>query len=45
LCPPTTEKFKVNFEQYLPESNALKKEEEEEDESENEKPDVVIASH
>ncbi|EFN65697.1 39S ribosomal protein L1, mitochondrial [Camponotus floridanus] len=44
LCPPTREKFKVNFEQYLPESSALKKEEEEE-EDESEKPDVVIASH
>lgn len=44
LCAPTKEMFKVDFEQYLSE-DTIKKEEEEEDESENEKPDVVIASH
>lgn len=43
LSPPTTEKFKVNFEQYLSESSEIKKENEEKDEIE--KSDVVIASH
>ncbi|CAL1680077.1 unnamed protein product [Lasius platythorax] len=47
-CAPTTEMFKVEFEQYLSEDSTFKKEEEEEeddDEKENEKSNVVIASH
>ncbi|XP_011640079.1 39S ribosomal protein L1, mitochondrial [Pogonomyrmex barbatus] len=39
-CAPSAEMLKVDFEQYLPKDSILKVEEEE-----DEKPDVVIASH
>lgn len=43
--PPSSEMFKIEFEQYLPKTEAETEAETEEGKEEEETPDAVIASH
>lgn len=43
--PPSSEMFKVEFEQYLPKESVIAKETEEEEEIQDNTEDAVIASH